>query len=98
MALLEAVACGCAAAGTRVGALADLAGQSAAVAAPVGSVHALAQAMLSALHERKTLVTRTGEILEREYTVEVARTRLEKTYARLAYGSELTFEHTVARA
>lgn len=98
MALLEAIACGCAAAGTRVGALADLAGQSAAVAAPVGSVDALAQAMLSALHERKMLVARAGEILEREYTIPVVQTRLEKTYTRLAYGNELAFEHTVTRA
>lgn len=98
MALLEAVACGCAAAGTRVGALADLADQSAAVAAPVGSMDTLAQAMLSAFRDRKTLVARAREILEREYTIAVTQTSLEKTYSRLADGNELTFEHTVARA
>ena len=98
MALLEAAACGCAVAGTRVGALADLAAESAAVAAPVGAADLLAEAMQNAFTDRQVLVARTGEILEREYTVTVTRTRLEKIYSRLACGNELAFEHNVARA
>jgi glycosyltransferase involved in cell wall biosynthesis len=98
MALLEAAACGCALAGTNVGALADLATQSAAVPAPVHSPGALAHAMQAAFDDCQNLARRSGEILEREYTVDVTRARLEKTYRQLVDGKEIALEHTVARA
>jgi glycosyltransferase involved in cell wall biosynthesis len=84
MALLEAGACACALAGTRVGILADLALRDAAVPSPPGDPLALAQAMLDAWTMRAELGARAARLVRDELNLSATVERLEQVYARLS--------------
>lgn len=98
MAMLEAAACGCAVCGTRVGALADLARQDAAIASPVGDAQALAGAMRMAYQERAALSLRAYSIVERDYNLETVAAQLETLYAQLEAGEKSFAQTTIAGA
>lgn len=83
MALLEAAACGCAVCGTNVGVLRDFAQRGAAIAAAVGDVPALAEAMQSAFRARARLCEQSKKITDSEYNLEHISNRLRALYARL---------------
>lgn len=98
MALLEAAACGCAVCGTDVGALADFAKQDAGRSSRVGDANALANTMLDAYAERAVLSARARELVTREYDLEIVGARVQTLYAQLKQGTDISFEHTIARA
>ncbi len=80
MALLEAAACDCAVCGTNVGVLRDFAQRGAAIAAVVGDVPALAEAMQSAFRARARLSEQSKKITESEYNLERISDRLRMLY------------------
>ncbi len=82
MAALEAGACGCALAGTHVGALADLARGGGAITCAVGDANALAETMRRAYTDRVALGERSRQMVESEYNLTHICARLEGVYAR----------------